>query len=537
MITAKEDQLCKAHEVFEQMCAFLRQAQQAGQRLDQVERQLFSQAMQMCLHLLGAFVEQHGAGDEGQTIEHQGRPLDRLPAPHEKRYLSIFGTLVIGRWVYGTREGQVIEWSPLDAALGLPAGENSYVLEDWLQRGCVQEAFGEAVENLRGWLGTSTSVRTAETMNRTLAEYAEGFRLSQEPPQAVPQTMLVASADGKGVVIRTPLAERLRAEREQLAQQAAESLAEAQRLGLASADERPSWLASAAELSTPPAARPPRGRPTDRPAGKTGKKQMSYVGAVYSIAPFVRTPEDVVDDVRRRERSADRPRPQDKQVWAQMTKLVAGQPLPAAPRVFLEMAIQFHLRDPHHHGVWVCLMDGQQSLWDLKNEWFPEAVSILDLFHVLKRLWAVAQTVHKEQSAEAGEFVTHHLRMLLEGKVSYVIRNFRALLDTRHLRGTKRQTIQQAITYYHNNRQHMRYDEYLAAGYPIASGVVEGACRHLVKDRLERTGMRWELEGAQAMLSVRAIYLNDLWDEFIAYRIHQEQQNLYGKDRQPALAA
>ena len=103
----------------------------------------------------------------------------------------------------------------------------------------------------------------------------------------------------------------------------------------------------------------------------------------------------------------------------------------------------------------------------------------------------------REESAEAGEFVTHHLRMLLQGKVGYVLRNFRPLVKAQ-LKGAKKKTVQSAITYYENNQEHMRYDEYLAAGYPIASGVAEGACKHLVKDRMERAGMRWELEGAQA---------------------------------------
>ena len=75
-----------------------------------------------------------------------------------------------------------------------------------------------------------------------------------------------------------------------------------------------------------------------------------------------------------------------------------------------------------------------------------------------------------------------------------------------------------------------------SAGYPIASGVIEGACHHFVKDRMEGAGMRWELEGAQSMLSLRALYLNDQWDEFIAYRIAEEQRYLYGETPQSALA-
>jgi hypothetical protein len=73
----------------------------------------------------------------------------------------------------------------------------------------------------------------------------------------------------------------------------------------------------------------------------------------------------------------------------------------------------------------------------------------------------------------------------------------------------------------------MRYDVYLAAGYPIASGVIEGACRHMVKDRMERSGMRWTLESAQAMLDVRSTYINGDWDTFMKYRIEKETQRLY----------
>ena len=277
----------------------------------------------------------------------------------------------------------------------------------------------------------------------------------------------------------------------------------------------------------------PKGDRGERP----GKKQMSYVGANYTLARFPRTAEDVIDEVCRRMRAKDRPEPQHKHVWAQMTQFVEGEPLPAAPTLFLEMAGECHLRDPKHQKPLICVMDGERQLWSLAGEWFPRAIGILDLFHALKRLWEVAHCLHAQESPEAGEFVTHHLRMLLEGKVSYVLRNFRQLVKTYELKGAKKKTVQSAITYYENNQEHMRYDEYLAAGYPIASGVAEGACKHLVKDRMEQAGMRWELEGAQAMLSLRAVYLNGLWDQFIAYRIATEQTRLYSKTTHPATAA
>jgi hypothetical protein len=502
MITTEEIDLLKAQEQFEKMCEFVREAGERGQRIDQVERGLFPRAMEMCLHMLGAFVAAHGDGDEGAEIEREDRILQQLEKPHDKRYLSIFGELIISRWVYGTREGQAIEWVPLDAALGLPLGENSYVLEDWLERLCVKEAYGEAVSDLRAWLGTSVSVRTAERINRDLADYSESYRLNQGMPSPQEdEEILVVTADGKGVPMRRSLEQRLR-----------EEAATAQR---------------------------PQGTSPEQ-AGSSrlvSKKQMAYVGAVYSIAPFVRTSQDVIDEVRRRKRSPQRPRPVEKHVWAEMTRIRQGEVWPGAPLLFIEMAVELHQRDPERQKKLVCLMDGERQLWDLQKEWFDRALGILDLFHALKRLWEVADCVHGEKSSASSEFVTHHLRMLLEGKVGYVIRNIRGLIKEHGLRGGRKKTLESAITYYENNRAHMRYDEYLAAGYPIASGVIEGACHHFVKDRMEGAGMRWELEGAQSMLSLRAIYLNGQWDDFIAYRVLKEQASLYGEDSQPAVAA
>jgi hypothetical protein len=260
---------------------------------------------------------------------------------------------------------------------------------------------------------------------------------------------------------------------------------------------------------------------------KANKKQMAYVGAVYSIAPFERTADDVVQEIDRRQRAADRPVPQHKQVWAEMTALAEGEACTGRERLFVEMAVAADEREPTHHKPLVCLMDGEVGLWEMQRQWLPRAVGILDLFHVLERLWQAAHCFHPEKSPQAEQFVTRRLRQLLQGKVKGVIAGLRRLLQQRDLHGQKRRTLQAVIRYYSNNRRHMRYDEYLAAGYPIGSGVAEGACRHLVKDRLELTGMRWTVTGAQAMLHQRAIYLNGDWEAYMSYYIQTEQSKLY----------
>jgi hypothetical protein len=488
MIMSQERAFLKAQAQLQKMITFVETAATKGQRIDLVERELFSQLLALGHSLLGAFVAAQGDGDSGPELPADDHTVRRLDERRVRRYLSIFGELLIARYVYARREGQAIERAPLDERLGLPAGEFSYVLEDWLERLCVKESFHEATTDLDSLLGISPSDRAAEQMNQRMAEQTERFQLQHAvPPEDEEAEVLVATADGKGVPMRRPSA---------------------------TADLR---------LEERSPRRPPR-----RGKGeKANKKQMAYVGAVYTIDRFRRTAEDVVDEIARKERSGQRPVPQHKQVWAEMTRTSEGDTCTGRERLFVEMAIACHERDPTRQKPLVCLMDGEIALWDVQREWLSRAICILDLFHVLERLWHVAHVFHREGSCDAQEFVTHHLRQLLEGKVGYVIGHFKRLCDQHALRGTARRTVTSVIHYYENNRSRMRYDEYLAAGYPIGSGVAEGACRHLVKDRLEGTGMRWTVPGAQAMLHLRAIYLNGQWDQFVKYHIETEQDALY----------
>ncbi len=184
-------------------------------------------------------------------------------------------------------------------------------------------------------------------------------------------------------------------------------------------------------------------------------------------------------------------------------------------------------RNPGDERPVVCLMDGERALWEAKKVYFAGAVGVLDIFHVMERLWAVSHSLHKEGSKEASRFVAQGLRHLLEGRVGSVLGGWRQRLTKGQSSSSRRRVIESAIEYFENNRDHMRYDEYLAAGYPIGSGVAEGACRHLVKDRMEQAGMRWTVAGAQAMLHVRGLYLNDEWEDYMKLHIEREQDRLY----------
>jgi hypothetical protein len=484
MIIAPEQAALKAQLQFDALRDFVQQAADEGQRIDTVERGLIQRLLALGHTLLSTFVAVQGDGDLGpQTETAEGQFARRLPERHDRRYVSIFGELTITRVVYGTREGQKIEYVPLDERLGLPEGDFSYVLEDWGQRLCLKESFAEAGQSLEMLLGLRLGTRALEGMNRAVAEYAPAFQASLEvPPPAEEGPLLVVTADGKGVPMRRPPQE----------------------------GPRPHHRRTKGE--------------------KANKKQMACVGAVYSIEPFVRGAQDIIDEVLREEKAERRPEPQHKHVWAEMTREVGGIEVPAKEGLFCHLYAESTARNLGHDRPVICLLDGERALWDAQQVYFPEAVGILDLFHVLERLWAVAHCFHAEGSDEAEQFVEYRLRDLLQGRVGYVISGLRKRLRAEKLSGQRRKVVRSAVEYLTNNRAHMRYDEYLAAGYPIGSGVAEGACRHLVKDRMEQTGMRWTVAGAQAMLHVRALYLNDQWGQYLEFRVEQEQARLYKRD-------
>jgi hypothetical protein len=280
--------------------------------------------------------------------------------------------------------------------------------------------------------------------------------------------------------------------------------------------------AKATDIPLPAPAKQRRGK-----GEKANKKKMAAVGAVYTIQPFVRTADDVIDEVMRKEAREQRPRPQNKRVRAE---LLVGK-----VALFLWLADEVIRRNPEGSKRVIFLSDGERALHDRQGEYLPEdTVCILDLFHVMERLWKVAWCFFEEktQKRAAHQWVEERLKRLLEGKVDTVIRGMRDQATQRGLKGPKRKTVEDAAEYFAGNRDRMKYDEYLAAGYPIGSGVVEGACRHLVKDRMERTGMRWLPSGAQAMLDLRATYLNGDWDAFWDFHITQEDERLYGKIRE-----
>jgi hypothetical protein len=226
----------------------------------------------------------------------------------------------------------------------------------------------------------------------------------------------------------------------------------------------------------------------------------------------VRTPEEVVATLfRDGPKPPPRPQPCHQRVGASLPQEdEEGQVQSSLDIVYDWLLNEVAERNPGLAKEMVHLGDGQESLGQARQDHLPNRnlTDILDLLHVTPRLWQAAHVFYPEGSDAAEAFARERIVRVLRGEGAGVVQGLRRMGTQWELKGSKKKTLRQVCAYLLKNRQRMPYDEYLAKGYPIASGVIEGACRPLVKDRRERAGMHWTPAGAQAMLDVRSTYVN-----------------------------
>jgi len=465
---------------------FVRSAAADGLPAHQVERQIFSCVLAVGKEAFSLFLRLQGTGELGESLTlPDGRVVCRLGQTHDRPYRSVFGDFSIPRACYGSREGQAIDFVPLDARLQLPQSDYSYLLQEWdAALGC-ECSFARVACTIQAMLGVEQPVDSLERHSRQTAQAAAPFRESRPLPQPGQEgELFVVTADAKGVPMRRAGGE------------------------------------------AKPEAHRKRG-------DKANKKRMAIVGAVYSVGRHVRTPEEVTAALFRDPRlpggeAAARPEPVGKHVWASLSREPDGNQSGPLAEVFGWLKEELSRRAAGGPARLACLTDGQPNLLRAKRERFGEAaVEILDVLHVTPRLWQAAHLFCKEGSEEARQFVRARVLRVLRGEVKGVLRGLRRMGARRGLSGKKGADLRELCNFLQKNAPRMRYDEYLREGYPIASGVIEGACRHYVKDRMERAGMRWSVEGAQAMLDVRSEYLNGDWPAFHAFRIERETRRLY----------
>jgi len=416
------------------------------------------------------------------------RPAEPVIAPegtrlryHDRRpatYYSVFGKVRFGRHAF-TAPGHV-GICPLDAELSLPASCYSDLRREWVVYGTTDASYRESQAVIERILGLSLSVQAIETSVAEAAGEVTAFYDQSAAPAAAgaAETILVVQADGKGVPM-LPLA------------------------------------------STTAPVRLGKGQ-------KRGQKKEAVVTGLYSIAPYWRTPQEVVAALLREPGGPEgiRPAPVEKELRATLEgKAVAMTRL--VRRVAQREGPQIEHR--------VALTDGAEALQQQLMTHVPGHTLVLDIIHATEYLWDAANTVLGETHPHRTAWVRAYLEPLLSGQTDAVITALAEEANDPTWTATKRQAVRRTVGYYQRNRPYMHYDEYLARGWPIGTGVIEGACGHLVKDRMEQSGMRWTKAGAQAVLDLRAVRLNGHWDRYWQFHRHQQHLRLYGQSA-PALA-
>ena len=240
---------------------------------------------------------------------------------------------------------------------------------------------------------------------------------------------------------------------------------------------------------------------------KPNRKRMATLTCVYDAEPAPRRPHDIIAPPGGRNGSRTlRPRPKARAKW--LAGSVEHDPASMIAAAFSEA----DARDPHHQRTWVVLVDGAEHQLDLIRAGAQRrGVTIhvvIDLIHVLEYIWKAAWSLHAAGDPAAEDWVAVKALAVLAGDSARAAAEITAQADAAGLTGTQRAGADACVRYLTSKHDYLRYDQALAAGWPIATGVIEGACRHLIGDRLDITGARWGLQGAEAVLTLRAVIAN-----------------------------
>jgi hypothetical protein len=395
---------------------------------------------------------------------------------------TIFGAVSVTRLAY--QAPGVDGLHPLDAALNLPKELYSYGLRRLVAEHAARSSFEEVQSVLVEHTGKPVGKRQIEELVIRSACDFDAFYSSRTTEAEGGGELLVMSFDGAGIIMRPE-------------------------------DLRPATKKAAAAATRKLETRLTRGE-------KRNRKRMAEVAAIYSVAPFPRALTDVMHDLRPTgDAKPKRPRPKNKRVSASVDS--------SAAQVIGTTFDEALRRDPKQRRRWVALVDGNRDqiaiIRKAAKARSTSVTLVLDLMHVLEYLWSAAHAFEAESSKEAEAWVEQRLLGLLSGRsAGYLAKGMRTLAKRRGLSQKDRKAVDDCARYLVNNRKLLHYDRALREGLPIATGVIEGACRYLVRDRMDRTGARWSLTGAEAVLRLRALWTNADFDDYWAFHLECEHQ-------------
>jgi hypothetical protein len=453
--------------------------------LHEIERMLEAQGREM----LRAMMQAHFDLRSGQERRVEVRDVDgveRLKVRRGSRTIETkFGEVELDRNLYQAPDVEAL--APLDAAMELPEEKYSYEVRRIVAEEAARASFDEVVELVQKRSGAYVPKRQAEELAVRAARDFDDFYRNRIREVEATEELLILSFDGKGIAtIHRDLRDATRKAAEKTPRRLETRLAKGE---------------------------------------KPNRKRMAEVATVYSIERWPRTISDVLHGVHdRRDKAKRRPRPKNKRVWASVVH--------SPERVIGDAFDEAFRRDPEQRRRWVVLVDGNKDqLARIKRaakDIGVEITIVLDLVHVLEYLWSAAYAFHADGSPEAEQWVESRLLQLLTGRTGgELAKSLRAMSKSHGLDADAAKPVEQAATYLVNNTRLLHYDRALADGLPIATGVVEGACRYLVKDRMGRTGAVWSVNGAEAVLRLRALRASGDFDDYWQFHLSKEHERTH----------
>ena len=504
-----QDAFGAARAAFDALVATLGSAEAGGWTHDQVEEHLERNGREVLRLLLQehldprALRERHAVaqGRISPVIDAGGIVHRNVEPGHTRHLATVFGTVRVTRCA--CRADGARNLYPADAHLNLPERLHSHGLQRRAAVEAVRGSFDSAHTAITQACGNVAGKRQVEQLTVAAAADIDAFYQAVAPQPATDETLLVCSVDGKGVVMRPE------ALRDKTRKAAAVKGAGTYRTRLASGE-------------------------------KQGRKRMATLGVVYDADPAPRRPHDVLTPaitLHADDGAGGRPRRTGPVATA---KWLTGSVATTSEQVIASVFDQAEQRDPTHRRTWVVLVDGARHQLDLlRAEAARRKVPIhilVDLIHVLEYLWKAAWCFYQDGDPAAEPWVATHAVRILAGEADAVITTLGQQASDAGLTPQQRGGIDTCIGYLTAKKQFLGYDTALAAGWPIATGVIEGACRHLIGDRLDITGARWGLQGAEAVLKLRALCTNGDLPAYWAFHRAQEHQRVHQARYQHPLA-
>jgi len=432
---------------------------------DETERAILSKVMKLGQRLMSLYFKEIGTGDLGtRTVVNASEYVRRIK-DRQVNCLTIFGEVSFLHSLYYAEDGSCLK--PVEAMANLPGRKASYLVQDIFAREAIVKSYEASKEFLKYFSDIHSSKRTIEEIVKEMAEHHEDYESKNNLPKKTEEgSIAVVSFDGKGVHVVSE----------------------------------------------------------DRKG--QGTKREALVSTTYTVNPNPRTAEEVTNSLvfdrslSKNKKKSKTPRERARNIHynASIQKAksdVFQATCDVAKKRFATMLTPL-----------VCIMDGATILWKHARDYFPDAIYILDIIHVLEYIWEAANVLETKKDKRS-VLVAAYLQLILEGKVKTVIRALRQRITKNRIKGSNLEVLEKVITYLENHIPYMNYHEYLAKGYPIGTGVVESACGHIVKDRMDKSGAHWKIVGAEPILKLRCVNANDDWKLYMASRKKQERKRLY----------